>query len=56
MTIILGEQTRKLLLKEFHLQEVLDGFEFEDDLIEQDEMIEVVKKELSSKKKAAKAA
>ena len=51
MTVVLGEQVRAALLKEFRLQEVLDGFEFEDDVEEQEEMIKEVKKEIARPKK-----
>ena len=50
MTVILGEQTRRLLLKEFHLQEILDGFVFEDDTNDEEEMIETVKKKVNINK------
>lgn len=51
MTVILANQTKKYLMKEYKLQNILDGFEFED---EEEKEIEIVQKEIKKAMKNSK--
>ncbi len=59
MTGIIGVQTKKYLIKEYHLQDLLDNIQLDDEAQDK-QLIEDISKEISStaksKKKAAKAA
>lgn len=54
MTVVIGYQTRKYMMQEYHIQNVLDGFEFENEA-EEELMIKEVKKGIATGVKEEKA-
>jgi len=53
LTVVIGIQTKKYLKEEYHLQDMLDNVEFEDETSEEDEkeLINSVRTEVSGNKK-----